>query len=261
MDAGRDTAGLELISKADAVLAILERNGEVTAPELAGETNEPLSSVYRLLQSLASIGWVERGSVRGKYRLGLYFMAVGGQLEDSIDIRESALPALRELLGATRATSYLCVRRGGRAVCIERLEGVAVRSLAMQLGGSLPLYAGAAPRALLAFVPTVERKAALQDTVRQPGDPEPPDPATTDADLALIRGQGYAVSDGDVTAGIAALGAPVFNHRAELTAAISISGIRAQILGDDREANIKFLLSAARAVSSALGYSEASEHR
>jgi DNA-binding IclR family transcriptional regulator len=186
-------------------------------------------------------------------------MAVGGQLEDSIDIRECALPALRELLGATRATSYLCVCRGGRAVCIERLEGVAVRSLAMQLGGSLPLYAGAAPRALLAFLPTAERKAALQDIAHQPGDPQPPDLAATETDIALIRRQGYAVSDGDVTTGIAALGAPVFNHRAELTAAISISGLRAQILGDDREANIKFLLSAARAVSSALGYSEASE--
>jgi len=44
------------------------------------------------------------------------------------------------------------VRRGPRAVCVERLEGRAVRSLAMQLGSSLPMYAGAAPLALLAFL-------------------------------------------------------------------------------------------------------------
>ena len=43
-------------------------------------------------------------------------------------------PSLQLLLDETNCTSYLCVRRGSRAVCVDRLEGQAVRSLAMQLG-------------------------------------------------------------------------------------------------------------------------------
>ena len=162
------------------------------------------------------------------------------------------MPSLRHLLETTGTTSFLCVRRDTRAVCIERLEGHAVRSLAMQLGGSLPMFAGAAPRAMLAFLPPAEQRSSLKAS-RLPGDPPRPDAAAIQADIEQVRRDGFAVSDGDVTPGIAALGAPVFNHRGELEAAISISGLRSQILGSSQEANIELIISGAREVSRSLG--------
>jgi DNA-binding IclR family transcriptional regulator len=251
----RDATGLELITKVDAVIGVLETRGEASAAEIAKRTGEPLSSVYRLLQSLTRIGWVDRGWRRGTYRLGLLLLSVGGRLEDKLDIRDCARPVLRELLAVVGVTSFLCVRRDTRAVCVERLEGHAVRSLAMQLGSSLPLYAGAAPRAILAFLPPAEQRSALR-SARQPGDPPRPEAAAIQADIENVRRAGFAVSDGDVTPGIAALGAPVYNHRGELEAAISISGLRGQILGATRERNIELITSSARAVSAALGLQE-----
>ena len=168
--ADRDTAGLELIAKVDAVIGVLESRGEASAAEIAKRTGEPLSSVYRLLQSLTGVGWVDRGWRRGTYRLGLLLLTIGGQLEDKLDVRECALPSLRRLVETTGTTSFLCVRRDTRAVCVERLEGQAVRSLAMQLGSSLPLFAGAAPRAILAFLPPAEQRSSLRVS-RLPGDP------------------------------------------------------------------------------------------
>lgn len=250
--ADRDTAGLELIAKVDAVIGVLERRGEASAAEIAERTGEPLSSVYRLLQSLTGVGWVDRGWRRGTYRLGLLLLTIGGQLEDKLDVRECALPSMRQVLQATGSTIFLCVRRDTRAVCVERLEGQAVRSLAMQLGSSLPLFVGAAPRAILAFLPPAEQRSSLR-TSRLPGDPPRPDAAAIQADIERVRRDGFAVSDGDVTPGIAALGAPVFNHRGELEAAVSISGLRSQILESSREANIELITSCARDVSRALG--------
>jgi DNA-binding IclR family transcriptional regulator len=250
--ADRDGAGLELIAKVDALIGVLESHGEASATEIAQRTGEPLSSVYRLLQSLVGVGWVDRGWRRGTYRLGLLLLTIGGQLEDRLDIRECALPSLRHLLEATGTTSLLCVRRDTRAVCVERLDGQAVRSLAMQLGSSLPLFAGAAPRAILAFLPPAEQRSSLKPS-RLPGDPPRPDATAIQADIERVRRDGFAVSDGDVTPGIAALGAPVFNHRGELEAAISISGLRSQILGSSREANIELITSCARDVSRSLG--------
>ena len=248
----RDAAGLELVAKVDAVIGVLERRGEASAAEIAELTGEPLSSVYRLLQSLTAVGWVDRGWRRGSYRLGLLLLSIGGQFEDKLDIRECALPSLRRLLKNTGTTSFLCVRRDTRAVCVERLEGHAVRSLAMQLGGSLPMFAGAAPRAILAFLPPAEQRSSLKASPL-PGDPPRPDAAAIQADIERVRRAGFAVSDGDVTPGIAALGAPVFNHRGELEAAISISGLRSQILGSSRKANIELITSCAREVSRSLG--------
>ena len=256
MDLERDSGGLELISKAGAVLDILEQHKEASAADLAAVLGEPLSSVYRLLQSLTTTGWVDRGSRRGAYRLGLSLMTIGGLVEDHLDIREASLPSLRELVDATNVTSFLCVRRGPRAVCLERIEGYAVQSLAMLLGGSLPLYAGAAPRALLAFLPVAEQSAILKDTSQQlRDDPPRPDDQDIIADIARIRAAGYSVSDGDVTPGIAALGAPVFNHRGEVQGALSLSGLRGQVLNpasvDD---TIELLRHSAGKASAALGW-------
>jgi DNA-binding IclR family transcriptional regulator len=256
MDLERESGGLELSSKAGAVLDILEQHKEASAADLATALGEPLSSVYRLLQSLTTTGWVDRGSRRGAYRLGLSLMTIGGLVEDHLDIREASLPSLRELADATNLTSFLCVRRGPRAVCLERIEGYAVQSLAMLLGGSLPLYAGAAPRALLAFLPVAEQSAILKDTSQQlRDDPPRPDDQDIIADIARIRAAGYSVSDGDVTPGIAALGAPVFNHRGEVQGALSLSGLRGQVLNPAAvDETIELLRLAAGKASAALGW-------
>ncbi len=253
MDRDRDAGGLELISKAGAVLEILEASGPTGAAELAAALGEPLSSVYRLMQSLTAIGWVDRPAKRGPYRLGLTWMTIGGFLEDHLDIREACLPALRSLVATTGATSFLCVRRGSRAVCLERVEGISVQSLAMQLGGSLPLYAGAAPRALLAFLSHAEQEDALAETGLFREDPPRPGAAAIDSDITRTRAQGFAVSDGDVTPGVAALGAPVFNHRGEVEGALSISGLTAQVLGAEVDRNVALLRQAAAESSAALG--------
>ena len=251
----RDSNGLELIRKAEAVMDILEQQGEASAADLARALGEPLSSIYRLLQSLTATGWVDRSSRRGAYRLGLSLITIGGLVEDHLDIREASLPSLRQLVEATGVTSFLCVRRGPRAVCLERIEGYAVQSLAMQLGGSLPLYAGAAPRALFAFLPAAERSAILKDTSQQMRDDPPrPDDQSIEADLARIRAAGYSESDGDVTPGIASLGAPVFNHRGEVQGALSLSGLRGQVLNASVDETVELLRRAAGRASAALGW-------
>ena len=246
------SGGLELIDKVDAVLTALEQHGEMTAADLAHTLGEPLSSTYRMLQSLTAIAWVDRSPRRGHYRLGVGLMTIGGLVEDNIDVRDVARPALITLHDQTHATSFLCVRRGARAVCIERVEGRAVRSLAMQLGSSLPLYVGGAPLALLAFLPRSEQRD-LAAQPQLPGDPPMPEPAALESELAAIRERGFAISDEDVTPGIAALGAPIFNHRHELVGSISFSGLREQILGANLATNRELLLEAARATSMALG--------
>ena len=69
------------------------------------------------------------------------------------DERQLALPVMERLHELTEETVFLCVRRDDVAVCIECLPGKHVQALALGLGGSLPLHAGAAPRVLLAYEP------------------------------------------------------------------------------------------------------------
>ena len=246
---------LGVIRKATALLDQLSADGESTAARLSEALGEPRTTVYRLLRALERSELVEPARRPGNYRLGLKVFRLGGSVVALFDERQAALPHMEALHAATGETVFLCIRRGTEAVCIERIEGSRAVSLALKLGGSLPLHAGAAPRVLLAAEPPdVWREyhdAAMRRTV------VPPVPDDRDAlfgELGTVRRAGYAISDEDVTVGIAAIGAPVRNHAGVVTAALSISGVRPAILGEHRAQMTELVVAAADAVSSSLGF-------
>lgn len=222
-----------VIDKAGALMNVLADERVATSARLTELLEEPVSSVYRMLGTLAEAGWVEQIGPRGAYRVGSKMLRLAGELTRRLDIRRAAVPILERIHQATGETTFLCIRRGTRAVCIERIDGVRVNSRVLQLGQSLPLHVGAAPRALLAFE---ERRAwdEYAAIATNSGDPWRDLRSRPElyADLERIRAQGHVVSDNNVTPGIAAIGAPIFDHRGEVAASLSVSGLRDGVLAD-----------------------------
>lgn len=254
MGTDTDAAGMAILEKAGAVIDALEAHGETSASGIAETVGEPVSSTYRLLSSLTELGWVDPGSRRGLYRLGLRVVRIGGMLEERIDVRRACEPFLEELRDRTRCTSFLCYRRGSSAVCVDRIGGHDVQSLAMKVGDSFELYRGAAPLAILAFLPPEEQGAILSGfDARRAGGEDLPDAAEIVHKIERTRADGFSTSDEDVTPGIAAIGAPIFNHRGELEGSVSLSGLRERILGEGA-GTAEQVLAAARRSSAALGY-------
>lgn len=245
--------GMNIVTKAGALLAILESRGVATPTELAQLLGEPASSVYRLISNLEAIDWVERTSVRGPVRLGLAFLKTGRSLEKQLDIRRLTAPRLVELRNRSEDTTFLCIRRGWQAVCVERVEGLQVMSSTLSLGESIPLHRSAVARAILAFEPASVIDGFLE--AARSG----VDPALVGVDAELLTRQlqrvvetGTSFSDSDVNPGIAAIAAPVFNHRAEVVGAIAVSGMRERLLAH-RGAMSTAIRAAADAVSIDLG--------
>lgn len=235
------------------MLDLLAERGELAAAEIAALTGEPRSSVYRILGSLEKLEMVEPGGRRGSFRLGLGLLRLGNVVVERFDEREAALPALHELNQVTGETVFLCVRRRYEAVCIERLAGERVESLALRLGGALPLHAGAAPRTLLAFEPESVWEEYVAHGALDPLTPSTPSNAKDlFAALEKIRRDGVAVSDEDVTPGIAAVGAPIFDYKGAIRGAVSMSGTKPMIL-DDADRSIALVRACAQQASRALG--------
>ncbi|MCD2100280.1 IclR family transcriptional regulator [Rhodococcus rhodochrous] len=246
-----------VIAKADALMRALAGERIATSTRLSELLDEQVRSVYRMLDTLAEAGWVEQLGPRGAYRVGIKLLSLSGELTRRLDIRRAAAPVLREIHEATGETTFLCIRRGTRAVCIERVDGIRVNSRVLKLGESLPLHVGAAPRALLAF----EDRSAWEDyatVVSQSNEPWRNVRSRVEffADLEHIHEQGYVISDNNVTPGIAAIGAPIFNHRGEVVASLSTSGLREGILApahDDQPSVIELVCRGARTLSDYLG--------
>jgi DNA-binding IclR family transcriptional regulator len=255
---GTNGGPIQLLQKADLILDVLGEHGARTPAEIATAIGEPRSSVYRLLHSLAVLGWVETESDSGAYRLGIRMFRLGRAAVSRLDPRDQALPVMRRLHDATGETVYLCIRQRFEAVCIDRIDGRRVQILALTLGGSLPLHAGAAPRVLLAYADEEVARAwaALADrgelaryTPKTPVSRDEIEPI-----LAQIRRTGVSVSDEDVTPGIAAVGVPIFDHDGDCVAALSVAGIRGGVLGPDADLTNDAVAAGAE-ISHALGHS------
>lgn len=223
-DKGSAGQSVDLIVKADEILDVLRSRGQATVAEIAEANDEPRSSVYRLLGTLESIGVVEASSDRSTYQIGLRLYHMAQVVRDGMPIIPAALPAMERLAVETGETVFLMAQRDARsALCVHRIDGERVQSMAVAPGGIVPLHLGAGPIVLLAHAPDAEEYLAEL-------------PADTAADvrerLARIRETGYGVSDGDLVAGMAAIGAPVTDDGGRVVAALSLSGARAGILGD-----------------------------
>lgn len=247
---------VQVVLKASALLDCLAEAGEMSAADISDAIGEPRSSVYRLLNTLTQVEMVEQSERRGYYRLGFRLLRLGTAVSANLDLRNRALPTIERIHTDTGETVFLCVRRDLQAVCIERLAGREVQALALQLGGVLPLHAGAAPRTLLAYEPEEFWRGYVESSDLEQLTPATlNDPDDLYRDLEEIRELGYATSDGDVTVGIAAFGAPVFDHQAQLVAALSVSGVRPSLMDDgNRERMIEAMVDGAAEISHALGY-------
>ncbi len=252
MDRGNS---VQVLGKVSLLLDALAEEQEVSASQLADLVGEPRSTVYRLLSSLQSLDLVEPGTRRGTYRLGLKLLRLGSAVVARFDERQAALPVMERLHEETGETVFLCIRRGHEAVCIERIDGRWVQSMALRLGGSQPLHVGAAPRVLLAHEPrALWEEYARAAALRSFTDHTPTTRAALFQALEETLADGCAVSDEDVVLGMAAVGAPIFDHRGKVCAAISMSGPRPTILGDHEDVSRRLIIDAAAEISRSLGY-------
>jgi DNA-binding IclR family transcriptional regulator len=117
-------------------------------------------------------------------------------------------PVLREISRSTGETSVLAVRAGTRAVCLRQVEARREQQLAFRIGQTLPLYAGAGQRLLLAHAPTSVVERVLGEPRHQLTKRTPLSEAIR-RELPEIRRSGYLVTRGEMSDGAVAVAVPV----------------------------------------------------
>lgn len=246
--------GVQAVERAILLLeALAERDAGIS--ELARETGLHKATVHRLIRTLADAGLVQPTPDGTRYRLGLRLAEFGGKVLARLDLREVALPYLRELRDRTRLTVHMAVLDRTDVVYIEKLDSPANLRMASHVGSRNPLYCTALGKALLAAMPE-DRADALLDGV-----PMVPRTPTTITDrealrreLAETRRRGYAIDNEENEEGIRCVGAAVFGHGGQPVAAISASGPLFSVADDDIAPLGEAVRHAAAAISRAMGW-------
>ena len=236
------------------VEAFLGGPTELTLTELTSRTGYPMPTVHRLLATLEHARWVTRGR-NGGYSLSIHMAEIAGHVLSGIDLRSTALDVMQELTRQTGETSYLMVSEADRAVCIERVESYRmIRIMSLDVGASLPLWAGAAPLTLLAYEPDDLADAVLRSVAMKRPDGSEHTPETIEASLETFRRRGFSTSTEDWIPGIGSVGAPVFGTDGRIAAAVSVGGLVTSLMAERLDDVAGAVRQAGERISRSIGY-------
>ncbi len=244
------------VERAADVLVLFARSQEASlgVTEIAQALSLSKAAVHRILASLRTRMLVEVDEDSRRYRLGPTAFALGVAYQSRIDVRQSAAGELAALSHETQETATLSVLSGDSRMYVDQVTPHREIVMSVPLGLMFPLHAGASSKAMLAFLPENELEQALAAPLLALTGSTFTDVGDLRAELARVREQGYATSQGERQAGAASVAAPVFDHEGRPIAAISICG-PAERFGQHLQEAVTILPAATARVSSRLGHS------
>lgn len=193
-----------------------------TGNEIAATLGVARSTGYRYLQSLVGSGFVQEAD--GGFRLGHKIFELTVAARATPELSQVAVPLMRALASRFDETVLLTRLSGPWAICVEAVESRRRPRLSYRSGEALPVNAGAAAQALLAWADPDEQEAILQRSALPPfTDRTITDPVDMRKRLARIRARGIAVTHGEVDEHIVGIAAPIRDRGGRIRATISLA--------------------------------------
>jgi IclR family transcriptional regulator, KDG regulon repressor len=245
------------VVKAAELLRLFLTHPQLSLPQVVKLSGQPKTSVHRMLCSLEETDFLRR-TADGSYELGFAFLQFGHAVADRLDIRKVALPVMQRLRQEIGEAVNLIVRNGDEAIYVEKVDTTEPVRVFTAIGRRAPLYGGACPRILLAYMPENE----LDDYLKHVKLERIADNTITDLQelrrvIAATRETGYTISHSELYNYTSAVGAPIFNHSGDNVAGLSIVGTEHRYRGENLPFYIEKTVAAAREISGKLGWHQA----
>ncbi|MFV8570696.1 IclR family transcriptional regulator [Marinobacter sp. SBS5] len=189
--------------------------------EMAQSLGVSTSSLYRIVQTLVSMGYLNKIGTN-TYSLGTQVVSRGFSYLASREIVEVAAPFVTRLRDSTSLSSHVGVRDGTEVLYVYRALALQRVSVNVPVGTRFPLHTTAMGRALLTGMSPTELQHLFQGQ-RLDGYPRPA-PQSMPELMALCekeRAQGWTRHYSDHST---ALAIPIRNFTGQVIAAINISG-------------------------------------
>jgi len=239
------------------VAELLAREGEMGVTRIAREVGLDKSSVYRILATLKSIGYVCQNPATQEYSNTNRFSSLCGGFLQAENLRERAHPALADLAEKAGEAASLGILEGRDILYIDTVQCSGLIRVNVPIGQKLPAYCSSLGKAILAFLPEPRVRGLFG---RRPMEKYTPQTLSSygelHSELDRVRASGFARDLEESHEGLACLAVPVFEAGGGVIAGISLSFPRFR--HPDQEETERDLVPLLRAaglrVSSELGY-------
>ncbi|MEZ0166517.1 IclR family transcriptional regulator [Kineococcus sp. LSe6-4] len=198
------------------------QQGPVAAATLARALDLPRSSVYRLLGELAGQGFVLHFPEARRYGLGIAAFELSSGYVRQEPVTRLGRPVLAGLVDRVGESAHLAVLVGREVVYLVEERAPRRPALVTDVGVRLPSHLTASGRALLAELPREQVRALFPDAATLDGR------GTTTlrdlrTELVRTRQRGFAVEDGEITAGFASVAVAVTDRAGWPVASLAVT--------------------------------------
>lgn len=226
------------VKSADRVFDLIEAIGEqrdgMTFPDLQRALGIPKSSLFALLESVASRGYLELDAETRRWRLGMRIWEAGQAYARQHELLRHAEAVMRDVVAEINETIQLARLDGTENVYIAKVDSTHPLRLQSDVGGRLLAHATGLGKTLLAELPDAEVKSRFAAI----GLPRMTENTLTTfkallGELAATRTRGFGIDNAEYTHGVFCLAAPIRTGPgpAELALSITVPTLRASVDG------------------------------
>jgi IclR family KDG regulon transcriptional repressor len=184
-------------------------NAEMSLPDLTKRLEMPKTTVWRLIKTLESCGYLEEKG-KGRYKLGRKALLLAAAYLNHIDVRRIALPVMNRIRDLTGETVYLNLLEGRQRIVLDHVVGTYEIVYVPSIGRITPLYAGASSKVMLAFLDEEEiDRILLKEDLKPLASRTINNISALKRELAKIRKDGYASSISELEEGLIAVSGPI----------------------------------------------------
>lgn len=246
---------VQSLERALDIIELLSTSNEgMGVTKVASALNLHKTTTHRLLTTLVDRGYIEKSST-GEYRLGLKLFEAVSVYINSLELLTEARPFVASITTELGLTAHLGVLEGDQVVYVEKMDVLSGIMLYSQIGIRVHSYCSSLGKCLLSnfskneldkvlaetkFVKFTENTITSLDEMHE--------------EIKKVRKQGWAMDNQEFDLNNRCIGAPIYDYRGEIIAAISASGTP-EMLTLERVPDVaKYVVEASSNLSRIMGY-------
>lgn len=244
------------VLKVFAILQALSEQDQNGISEMSVRLAMPKATVYRFLQTMLTLGYVEQESDTERYHLTMKVFELGAKALRQTDLVEVANEQMQLLADASGETVHLGSLIENEIIYLHKVDSRHMLGMYSRIGRRAPIHCTAIGKVLLAWENSERCERILQDLdFKKFREKTIINPTEFMSELIRTKTQGFGEDREEFDEHIRCIGVPIFDRLNQPIAGLSISFPTFRFNEEDAPKYIKMLKDASNVISSHLGCS------
>jgi DNA-binding IclR family transcriptional regulator len=208
------------------------------------------STVFNILHTLNELNVLEKGQ-DGRFRLGSRLFILGSAAAGGSELIKTVHPYLEAINQEFKFSTFLGILSGHKIIILDKADRAQMINVSSEIGMRIPLFAGAAGKALLSQLPEDRINEILSETSpKQYTSLSIVDNTAYKNEVMSVKESGIAYDKGEYIEGLISVSIPLQTYKENLQAAIWGVGFKHEFREDVMVRITKFLMNIQKEINS-----------